>query len=423
MENNKEGIFAPLFKVTLVSKVLAGVLFITLPFIGFFLGYQAQNDIKSITTPSVYIPIIQSPVKNVSQYEEKQQPVLIYSEKISEVEGNNRGYPVLAIYKKVGDNPAVKITTVGALAEYPSNFTLSPNKKLIAVNLETKLVVIDSATGIEIFTHTPQFTIGGKTAFSPDSTQIAFVDGNTYVQTDFVSLYTANLETSEVRKLNSQTEILYSEVTAWRPDNVLLLNLVVGKGCHTGSQSFFDTVSKEFTTLPYGTVGKWSNDSTYLPKSEKSILPTVCSKIGNMCEGVYSVTTNYTVVDPVTEKIAGSFGDSNSVTIAIAFKNDNTSVLYKTTPVPKTELQCESNFWSKVDEVPTTYYVKNLQTNIVETVPDVQKILKEWHANDIYAYVDYGENGTNLTSIKVGTKILVEPSTRSKEIIAQYYGE
>ena len=47
MENLKTSIFEPLNKVTTTSKVLAGIVFVSLPFIGFMMGMMyAEKDAR-----------------------------------------------------------------------------------------------------------------------------------------------------------------------------------------------------------------------------------------------------------------------------------------------------------------------------------------------------------------------------------------
>jgi hypothetical protein len=52
-----------LTKVTLFSKLLTSVLFILLPFIGFYLGMQFQISITPQYPPLVYEPPLEHPVK------------------------------------------------------------------------------------------------------------------------------------------------------------------------------------------------------------------------------------------------------------------------------------------------------------------------------------------------------------------------
>lgn len=424
----KESTLSPLFRVTLFSKLLAGFLFVTLPFVGFYIGYKIQIDNQK-NSSDIYLPSEVSSSESISvststqtkilHYDEKDQPVLIYSEQTSFIHGEGRSFPVLDIYKKVGDNPPTKITTIGANNEYAAGFAVSPDKKLLVINLESKLVVIDLSSGDEILSYTPESKIGSNIAFSPDSKQIAYVDGDLY-DTNVTSrtLNTIDVDTKNVTILYNDTEQKFSDVLAWRTDNNLLLHLAIGKGCTTGNEYSFNVATKTLTLLPYDTWGLWTKDNIYLAKYSSTTSPVACSNYGEMCG--YDLKTTFDVIDPVTNKKLGFFGDVNSVSTPIAFSSDGKSILYKSKQLPKTENECAYSYVDSADIETTVYSVKDLSTNTVKIITDVQQVLKDWHAHTVYAYINYKDSSYG---INIGEKTLVTSSETQKHIIDQYYGE
>jgi hypothetical protein len=388
-------VIAPLHRVTPVSKILAAVVMIILPFVGFLVGYTYAPE-KVVEVPVNYLKntTTQTP-GNVSESELSDSNVVIYSVEDSKIRGEGRSYPVLSLYKKYGGANSIKFATVGAVGEYPIQFAVSPNKKKVAVNLESKLILIDVGSGEKETIYTPKFVVGGRIAFSPDSSKVAFVDGNYYVETENVTLYTYDLIQKKLIEQITSQDLTFIDVDNWRTDNILLVSVTAPKGCAQANYKLFDLNNKSFTSLPTISFASRSIDGQYVIQSVDKIRPPVCedSAQENMCsEIVYYFTRKMSVSDPVKNVSLGNFGDGSQAVGFIALSPKADQVLYAISPMPTITEQCDSNLRN------TTYEIKNLKTGLIEPVSDLSQQLQLWGITLINKETsnEYGQENKNI---------------------------
>lgn len=364
----------PLCRVTTFSKILAAVLFISLPFIGAYVGYKiAVTD----STLSSQVPVT-PPTKVSNSTATPEIKVFneintdsIYSVIESEIPGDGRGYPVMGLYKQEVGKEAVKFASVGAYREYPTEFAVSPDRSKVAVSLGTKLDLIDITTGKKETLFTPKFSIGGRIAFSSDSTNLAFIDASTHQGSDSATLYTANINTKEVTKQVESTEAYFTDIDAWRPDGRIVLSTTAGKGCAQPKYALFDLATKELPVRTDLDFIQRSNDGTYILSPIQTDTPDACLNVGSMCDGMYEATMHYRVYDPLTNIVLGEFGQDKTRIEFVSLSPKNDSVLYKVQPWPTTEAQC-------IEVATGTYYIKHFHDGQIEAVPDIKAKLAEW---------------------------------------------
>ena len=368
----------PVNQITPLSKYLALTLFVLLPFVGGYIGYRYATPEATVAPLDLGVSTQSESSVSTTPLDVKNSEAVVYSDLVlyatqeSEIPGNGRGYPVLGLYKMEREKEPVKFSSVGAYNEYPVEFAVSPNRKKVAVNLETKLVVIDVETGVKETIFTPEFVVGGRIAFSSDGTQLAFIDGNYFVSSEYSTLYTFDLANKKLIPQLSSAEMKFIDVDAWRSDNVIVLSATAGKGCALPEYSLYDLTTKKLSSETVPDFRLRSGDGTYVVIPTKTDTPDACLNVGSMCDYAYKATMHYRVYDPLTNVILGEFGQDKARVEFITLSPDDGSVLYKVIPWPTTEAQCDDTASG------LEYYVKNFSSNTVEIVKDLESKLTEW---------------------------------------------
>jgi dipeptidyl aminopeptidase/acylaminoacyl peptidase len=370
----KESFLAPACKVTSFSKILAAVLFIVLPFVGFYMGYTTAHqpvpvaDVFTVPPETVDSAAVSETGSNVAV----RNDVVVFAVQESEVSGSNRTVPVMGLYKQETDKVPVKFASVGAANEYPIQFAASPNRQKVAVNLESKLVLIDVVTGQQETIFTPKFVVGGKITFSPDGNKLAFVDGNYYVPTDYVTLYTYDLISKQLTSHIQNSDMKFVDVDAWRADNTLVLSAGAPKGCATASYVLYDLASGVLTLDSVPDFSRRSSDGSYVVIPTKTETPDACLNVGNMCSYAYDASMSYRIYDPLTNVVLGEFEQDQARVEFVALSLNNNSVLYKVLPWPSKEAQCDDMVSG------AEYFIKNFSDGQIEPVTDIEEKLAEW---------------------------------------------
>lgn len=430
MENNQEDISALtpdtpkkffLFQISTLSKVLAVIIFIMVSFVVFFLGIEFSKYVSMVTTSN--ITATQDTISTTSDSESLNQEsisksgeaVLIYSETIS-LESQERTWPTLNIWKKIAEQSPQLIATVGGVGEYPSDFAVSHDKKYLAVNLESKLILINLETKGLRTIFTPKSIVGGKIAFSPDSTKIAVADGSYYVSSNHNALYSIDVVSGTTTLLDQREGIEYDGIESWRPDNKLILALKVPKGGDSYAGKVFDLSTKELT--PLTVTGMRSADGMLLAQSISSSKDDICKYSEGSWWGDFraSFSSEYAIIDPVTQSKKGTIVAPEKIIQPVTFSKDNNEVLYRVIDLSKKIEDC-ANYLSAKNPIPYIYYTKDLTTGKVSIVNDYKSILSNWHANTINA-VSHGFS-IEIDGVSIVTKSIDKPNDIS--IIAQFY--
>jgi hypothetical protein len=391
-----ESIIAPLKRVTPLSKYLALAVFMVMPFVGGFIGYSlgTQQALETTFRQSVVfnqqntkhplnIEILDGNTEVTDSTDQSETTFYTLQESSNVVDGSR--YSVLGLYKKTPNTDGVKITTVGGVFHsYPGSFAVHPDKKLIAVNLGTKLITVDVETGAQTTIYIPQYILAGKIVFSPDGTQLAFIDGSIYGQFQERSIYTIDLATNKVTLQYSEKPVLNeegyydydqfkeSELDIWRKDDVLVFSYGPGKDCARYVYSLFDLKTHTVTVQSVPSFDLRSSDGMYVVSADKTMTPEACSNLPNMCDDAYEVVTQFSVFDPISNKKLGTFSGASTSVSFVALSPDNNAVLYKTSALSEDATQCE------MYQKPGTFHLKHFDTGVIEDVANYQTLLARW---------------------------------------------
>ncbi len=398
--NESQSVIEPLKKVTPLSKYLAMVLFIILPFLGGWIGWEVaqsgiptQTSLKSnetinadkplatelesnsnVTTPvlSLQMDVIEKPILNeISDY--------VFAVEESKVRGPGRAFPVLSIYKRVNNQEPIKFATIGGVNEYPNSFALSPNKRKVAVNLESKLVIVDIATGEIETLFLAKYQIGGQISFSKDGSKIAFIDGSQYKvgpPPDYkyaYTLYILDLETRELQALAQNETFQYEHVESWQSNDRLVLSFTPAKGCALPRYGLLNTVTnniEEKVSLNEG--GMYHKDLK--TQSLNSIVPNSCQSLAseNMCgERAYTFYQKRNFLNSTNNIDLNDIGEIGKGLGSSIISPDLNSVLYSMYDLPTEALQCEQPRL-------LGYFLKDLVTGEVNNIDNLGDQLAKW---------------------------------------------
>jgi hypothetical protein len=429
-------------------KILLIVLIVVLVVVGIFLGIGLLNsepkEATNVATPEILNETLDE------EEQPKTLPTIIYQTHISEQHTAYRTWPTIQIHKKVDDRESEVIATVGDVDEYPIAFAISRDRRYLAINLETKLQVLDLETK-ELHTFIDlegsEKRIVGSPAFSPDNLNVAFIiyevsfirntgteEWDYDARTEVSELYSMNIETFKPDLLTKQVRISTKELSegglpindifVWRSDNKIIVDYVVGKDGEKQPGYYYIDVTKpgEIEELRF-TPGK-GNENAFLGIAyASSTHAAVCGDIGGYGGGspVY-LRSVITIVDAITNQQIDSIGAVGTHTEIVAFSPDNTQVLYKVMELPETFSECgNDNFGVKNPR----YYLKTFGKEPAQ-ITDYQDILANWKTNTINAVImrteDVDPNLIETLGIVVDGNILVrEPYDKQLSIIAQYY--
>lgn len=392
--------------VTPQSKLIALILFVSLPFIGFYFGlrYGQSLSIPSDQTTSAAVSPVPSVVKNPHS-------VLIYSEKISEQVDSGRSWSTVRI-SRVTDHgqPEVLIPSIGQVGEYPSTFVLSPDKQSLLINLEKRLVKLDLNT--KKLTGLFDFINGGNyhgVAFSPDSRQL-FVWDQPYVKDNY-SVYIYDLSTGQkiIKHVIRPPEIKSSLMAVnWRPDNKVILEEPLGEAANLWvydlntnilekKSDFFDRISQ----------------SGNLMAVPNAAVPNPCNGMGDDIGG-------FKFIDPVTLSVKDMINGQGRVARLLGISPDGSQVLYALLNPLGAKTISDYNECTKLtsdQEKSIQYFVKSIG-DTPSQVAGYQTILQSWNI------IDTNELGTNPDGsnyIQFGGQKITGTTNKSQlEIISQY---
>ncbi len=436
------------FRVTPFSRVLAAVLFVILPFAGFVLG-MAYGGTAALPTTTVVSEAV-APEEAPSDMDGKgTEAVLIYSEQVSHVMTEIRSWPKLNIFKKVGSAAPELLATVGAVGEYPIGFVLSPDKTKLAVNLESKLLLIDIPTKTQKVLVTRDNSVLGDPAFSADSTKIAFVEfrseyrseSNLWAATSTLSIIDLRslVVTVEDTRVNSSegdsSHYWYDSVIAWRPDDMFILYYNTGKD-GPGNYLLYNSITKEFKPLAEpprlvtqnGLLEEVSVDAVSVADLETCIYS---SDFFQPKDNDYHIKgpSKIAIQDPLTKKQKGVIEAASSTMIqVIAYSPEEDSALYRSLALPFDVDMCNTYVRGESVEMAAQYFVKDFTDGKSTPVEDYREILASWRSDTINAYEKYSkgssDNGPIANIFKDGAPLVTATDSQKRvAIIAQYYGQ
>ncbi len=342
---------------------------------GYYLGTQKKVDTQVTPTPYSTTDIITStPLSTTPTPKVSSTPLsttLLYTEVSGTVNTPGRAYDVVKIFRKVGSAKPELLATVGKAGEFPSSFVLSPDKKTLLINLESKLQALDLSSKALTTVFTPKKQVFDL-VYSPDGTRI-FIWDQIYAPSNNDYAYYVhdfNLSTKKDTILAQGTEQQIYYPVEWRKDDVVVLG--IPKGEFSGIASFNVATKKLYTTPGNFSQGVVSQTGMRMATYEKSI-DDACNSFSG------SANSTHKIIDPVSGKEYANIGASDKRVSVIAFSPDDEMVAYSEQASRTSQNDCDQ-------EQSSTYYQASAESTGTPTVVnDIDALLNSWGLGE-YAY-------------------------------------
>lgn len=314
------------------------------------------------------------------QASKEKTPVVIYTEETSKTEAKNRSWPTVNIYKKTGTDPSAKpellTSNIGKVGEYPNSFTLSPDKKSLFINLESKLQKLDLATKNLTDFFTPKKQIQSF-IISEDGKRMYIWDQIYAASDDYeYALHQIDLtaNTSTILKEGTLPDGTFIFINHERSDGILTLSQALGEAWHPW---YFDLKTKELQKMQNTYPSPWLSESDhgkYL-MDKASDVPTICNDFFGALPSTYDILSI-----PEGKKI-DSFGTKGQAIDILGYNKDDTEVLFATYPsLEKSDSSDYSEMQKQCQKYdpPKTYYRLKIGTGTVTPVSDHRELLASW---------------------------------------------
>ncbi len=286
---------------------------------------------------------------------------LLYTEVSNTILTSTRLYEVDNIYRKVGDAKPELLATVGKIGEFPVSFTLSPDKKTLLINLESKLQTLDLTSKTLTTVFTPKNQVFGV-VYSPDGTRL-FVwdqkdDSRNYSIHDF------NLGSKKDTILTQGTVDQFAYYPLhWRKDNIVVIG--VGKGEFSTMASYNIATKKLVTTSGDPALGTLSQTGMRMATTGETI-EDICNDFSG------STSSSQKIIDPISAKEYATIGSGTKDLSIIAFSPDDKSVAYSEVPPTTTKSDCDKS------QAKTYYQTSVDSTGTATQVDNINALLNSW---------------------------------------------
>lgn len=329
--------------------------------------------------------------------------ILLYSQEIGNEEHNGRIWPTVQIMRKMGNTEPEILAEVGAIGEYPIEFQLSPDKTLLAINLESKVQILDLNTKELKDVMIPNEQVD-SVLFSPDSKQLLIWDQsfNTDTATDYyIHQYNLANQTDAIIKQGTTGDLM--TLSAWRKDNKVIISQEMGD--YTTSW-FFDLTNKQLSPTP----GEHPVDGI---SRYGQVILTATDDIEDICNDYAgSSTKSYSIIDPISGNQIGMIdGDKEKVEL-LAFSRDDQEILYRTEALQVNEAYCQ-------DIGQRTYFTMDTGKGKVTKFAALNDALSTWDGDYVGASLNYNTDQSGIMSIMVNDEPVVSGSNLN--IIGQFF--
>ncbi len=330
---------------------------------------SAKPPISPMEAPTSTIPSAEPIV--VEMYNPPETHILatlqdrvIYTEVANGIRDSERTWPVMGIFEKIGDAPAEKLFEVGKVGEYAYDVRISPDKKTILINLESKIQVFDLATKHLKDVFLAEGDVLGV-VFSPDGKEL-FVWDQIYAGAgeggllESYILHRVNIATKEKLVLKTDTADESFSVDVWRDDNKILLTSTQGTQLY-----FFDLRTHEMRQTPdmdtegvgWLMLSRSGNRAAFVT----DFISDACNDMSGDAPSMYKM------IEPVTGKSFGTFGLKDHRVYVMGFSPNDQEVLYSAEKPPLTQEN------GACDQEPSkTFYRKHLATGRTTSLTKVQ---------------------------------------------------
>lgn len=369
----------------LANIILVSVITILLGAIGYFAFVKKMEPIAQQQTPARTTdtnPAATSTKIRMKILTKEKVPVVIYTQEIGATT-NWRRWPTVKILRKIGSAEPEFLAQVGKVGEYPSSYLLSPDRKFLLINLESKIQILDLNSKELKDLFTPRREVGsisyspdGKRLFTWDQKSVPQDGNNSY----YVHLFTVADHKDEIIKQGVSKLGYFGEI--WRQDDKVILTEPHGE---SAALYYFDLASNEIMKTPGIDMYAYSRLS-----ADGSVMAIANGSIGDICNGFSGDAPNsYKVFDPVAGKTLGIIGTSDQRITPLAFSPDDKEILYEGEKLWVNSKDCDR-------KAAVYYYKAQIGTGQTVEVADPSTILMDWKIN--YVGATYAEDLTERTS-------------------------
>lgn len=339
-----------------------------------------------------------------SDYAVKGQPVLIYTKEIKSGTNDYVSWQTVELWRKVGEADPEYLVTVGKAEEslYVYDNKISPDKRLLLINMGSKLKLLDLKNKHVTETYVPRQWV--QTAvFSPDGKKLFIWDQKE--KDYFVHLFDLESKQDTIIK-EGKSEGIYKNAI-WRKDGKIILGVVGLMPPLTGSRlNYFDLTDRELHWVKGVEIAEiFSSDGSIMARSKDEI-DTQCQVYGGSYQSVYSV------INPLTGSVIGKIGRSDQIVRPFAFSPDNKTAIYVGEKPLIKEEECNQESDSK-------FYVADIATGKEKELEEPFNLIKSWQSNFLGATEKFDQDKREW-SIVIGDQALVK-SDKELHIVAQYY--
>ncbi|MCW1949239.1 MAG: hypothetical protein KIH89_002205 [Candidatus Shapirobacteria bacterium] len=381
-------------KLKIVIWLLIALLLITVTIVIYLIFKTKKptlnNELKTSNTEQVTPTAVSASKEHL--------PVIVYTQKINTIKTTDRLWDVVQIYKKTGTNPPELLAEVGKVGEMPTNFKISPDKKSLIINLESKLQILNLSTKELKDLYIPD-NKWSSFSFSPDSNKLFIID-QYYPPTSTNQKYyirTLNISDQSIQTIKEDTSDSIFSPLVWRNDNKVLVEEPRGD---FSEFLYFDLDSKKLSKVP--------NSDIVGPVSESGYIMAIPNgNVGNICnEFSGSTTSKYKIIEPVSGKILREIGDSNLMTSIIAFSPDDKEVIYSAEKAWINKNDCDKN-------PEKIYYKAEISSGKIEKISNPNEVINNWSNNYLYATHIYSQSSPNTNHILINDQPII---TSDKEL-------
>lgn len=329
--------------------------------------------------------------------------VLIYTQETKKIDNDWRSWPTVQILRKVGAAEPEVLAEVGKVGEYPISMELSPDKKSLLINLESKLQILDLATKQLKDLFIPKRQVLSFT-YSPDKTQL-FIWDQAYASQDGINNYYAHHLTlatgqDEILAQGESRSSFYGSI--WRDDGKIIMGEARGE---VSSLYFFDLSSNQLIKTPGDNyMGELSEDG--------KIMVTITKWTEDVCnEFRGSIPGGFDVIEPTSGKVLDTVSIAQRGAWFMAFSPDNSKILYQTEKPHTNPEDCDKT----LDEL---FFIKTIGVDQITPISDPIGILTQWNQAPDRATWRYDDQ-TRIWSILLDGQPAATSSARL-ELVGQY---
>jgi hypothetical protein len=287
---------------------------------------------------------------------------IISVQKVSERSTEDRLWPTVDIFRTTGDQKPEFLARVGVVGEYPSAITLSPDKKYVLVNLESKVRTIDLATKQMREVYRAKHQALGA-IFSQDSKQL-FIWDQSYVQAGAYEAHIIDLSSGQDTRViqGSSENPLIAQV--WRGDGIVLMMRPMGEGA---GLVLFDIKKGTFQDNGgYAFIDNIVSQSGQLMTKSQTSVGDLCNQMGGGAQSIFDVR------EILSQKKIATGGFTDRISRVISISSDNNEVLFSTEMPAKQDADC---FQKSVK----TFYLLNIATGKQTRIDNPQETIAKWN--------------------------------------------